>query len=117
MRNTILRSFNVTGTQELEALSNTLDVVEKIDVELEKASEKLNGYVAKEEAGQTLSSKEASYKRFYEQTIAAFEKISASVDSELGGRANCENLIPLYAKDFEANAQFLTKGIFNLLGE
>ena len=81
------------------------DVVEKIDVELEKASEKLNGYVSKEEAGQTLSSKDASYKRFYEQTIAAFEKISASVDSELGGRANCENLIPLYAKDFEANKE------------
>jgi len=36
--------------------------------------------------------------------LTAFDKISGSVDTELGERANCTNLVPLYQKDFEANS-------------
>ena len=79
------------------------DVMEKIDEEIQHASEKLNKYVAKEEAGETLSSKDKKYKRFYEQTLEAYDKIIGSVNSKLGERANCETLIPLYNKGFDEN--------------
>ncbi len=81
------------------------DVVERIDAITESYQVKLNKYVAKEESGAALTSKDKKYKANYEANIAAFEKVSGSVDAELGSRANCENLIPLYTKDFEANKE------------
>lgn len=79
------------------------DIVDKIEVEVKDNSDKLNKLLAKEEAGTSLTKKEARYKKYYTQILAAFDKISGSVDRELGDRANCSNLIPLYQKDFEAN--------------
>ncbi|TYB78102.1 hypothetical protein ES677_09090 [Bizionia gelidisalsuginis] len=79
------------------------DVVEKIEFEVEKASVGLNKIVTKEEAGAALTKKEGQYQRYYTSVLSAFDQISGSVDSELGNRANCENLIPLYEKSFEAN--------------
>src|SRR5690606_5254952 len=79
------------------------DVIEKIEEEIQHASEQLNKLIAKEEDGQKLSSKEQKYKRFYEQTLEAYDKVTGSVNSKLGERANCETLIPLYNKGFEEN--------------
>ncbi len=78
------------------------DVSEKIETEVEKATAKLNVLLAKEEAATTLTKKEEKYKRFYQQTLEAYETISDSMDKITGQRANCEVLIPLYQKDFEA---------------
>jgi tetratricopeptide (TPR) repeat protein len=79
------------------------DVAEKIEEEVQLASGKLNTLVEKEDAGTPLTKKELRYKRYYGQVLSAYERISGSIDKQLGGRANCENLIPLYKKDFEAN--------------
>ena len=79
------------------------DVVEKVESEVQNYSEKLNKVVAKEDAGTALSRKEGQLKKFYESYLTAYDKISGSIDSKLGERANCENLIPLYNRDFEAN--------------
>lgn len=77
------------------------DVMEKIEEETQNASEKLNKYIEKEESGQPLSSKDKKYKKYYEDTLEAYDKVSGSIDTKLGQRANCEVLIPLYQKDFE----------------
>lgn len=79
------------------------DLVDKIEVEVANSSTKLNALIAKKDAGTALTKKEGQYERFYSSVLKAFAKISPSLDSELGERANCENLIPLYEKDFEAN--------------
>lgn len=79
------------------------DVVEKKEEEVKNYSEKLNKLIAKEDAGTDLSKKEKSYKKFYESYLKAYDQISGSVDQKLGDRANCENLIPLYKRDFEEN--------------
>ncbi|WP_034062361.1 tetratricopeptide repeat protein [Lacinutrix jangbogonensis] len=76
------------------------DVNDKIGIEVEKNSMKLNQLIAK---GESLSSKEEKYKKFYTQTLTAFDKISKSLDGELGPRANCEVLIPIYQRDYEEN--------------
>jgi len=79
------------------------DIVEKIEDEVKNYSIKLNKVIEKEDAGTALTKKEGSYKRFYESYLKAYDQISGSIDQKLGNRANCENLIPLYQKDFEEN--------------
>lgn len=77
------------------------DIVDKVDEELENYSEKLNVLINKEEEGTALTSKEGKYKRFYESYLKAYDQISSGIDEKLGTRANCDNLIPLYKRDFE----------------
>ncbi|RAJ15112.1 hypothetical protein LY08_01463 [Olleya aquimaris] len=79
------------------------DVSEKIEAETAYNSKKLNELITKEDAGTALTKKEGKYKKYYGQMIEAFEKVQDGVDADLGDRANCENLIPLYKKDYEAN--------------
>jgi len=76
------------------------DVVDKIETEVNDNSGKLNALIAK---GKNLSSKEETYKRIYGQRLNAFEKISGSLETLLGDRANCEVLIPIYQRDYEPN--------------
>ncbi|WP_299361432.1 hypothetical protein [Winogradskyella sp.] len=78
------------------------DVIEIIEGIIESNTVKLNKYAAKEEAGGTLSKKDAKRKSSYESYIDAFEtKIIPSMDKKLGDRATCEVLVPLYQKSFE----------------
>lgn len=92
------------GKKSPQQLFDTYDdVVDKVDSEVKNYTEKLNKLIEKEDAGTTLSSKEEKYKKYYESYLNAYDQISGSIDSKLGGRANCENLIPLYNKDFEEN--------------
>ncbi|MBP1839204.1 hypothetical protein [Formosa algae] len=79
------------------------DVVERVDEEVANYSEKLNKLIEKEEAGTALTSKELKYKKYYSDYLDAYDKIGGSINGKLGERANCENLIPLYEKDFEAH--------------
>ncbi|MCB4799557.1 hypothetical protein [Neotamlana laminarinivorans] len=79
------------------------DVVEKVEEEVGNYSESLNKLIAKDSTGKTYTSKEKNYKRYYESYLNAYDQVSGSIDSKLGDRANCDNLIPLYEKDFEAN--------------
>ncbi len=79
------------------------DIVEKVEDEVKNYSEKLNKIIEKVDAGTALTKKEGKYKRYYESYLKAYDQISGSIDGKLGNRANCENLIPLYQKDFEEN--------------
>ncbi|TWO33317.1 tetratricopeptide repeat protein [Seonamhaeicola sediminis] len=79
------------------------DIVDKVEDEVKIYSAKLNILVAKEDEGSALSKKQESYKRYYESYLKAYDQISSGIDGQLGPRANCDNLIPLYTKDFEAN--------------
>lgn len=91
-------------TKPAEDLFNKYDdVVEKIEDEVKDASVKLNELIQKQEAGTALTGREEQYKNFYEGTLANYDLISSGIDQKLGERANCENLVPLYEKGFEAN--------------
>ncbi|MCX7550874.1 tetratricopeptide repeat protein [Xanthomarina sp. F2636L] len=79
------------------------EVVEKVESEVGNYSENLNVLIEKQDAGTALTSKEERYKNSYESYLNAYDQISSSINSKLGSRANCENLVPLYTKDFEAN--------------
>lgn len=85
------------------------DVNDKIEKEIQNYSEKLNKLVEKKESGQTLTSKEEQYIAQYESYLEAYDKISGSIDGKLGILANCDNLIPLYKKDFQ---EFQSDGVW-----
>ncbi|NRA93859.1 MAG: hypothetical protein HRU26_14490 [Psychroserpens sp.] len=92
------------GQAELQQVFNKYDDVnEQLETINKQYTDKLNKLLAKEEAGQTLAKKEGKYKTFYQKSLEANGKISGSLDTYLGQLANCENLIPLYKKDFDAN--------------
>ncbi|NND12036.1 MAG: hypothetical protein HKN96_12605 [Flavobacteriaceae bacterium] len=88
------------------------DITDKIERETNNYSKVLSGLLAKETDGTALSSKEKKIKKSAESFLNAYDKISGSIDSKLGILANCENLIPLYNKDFDEmknDAQWLQK--------
>ncbi len=99
-------------------LQKVFDKYDDISEQLENINEdfttKINVYLEKEEAGQTLTSKEEKYKKYYFDSIEANDKISGSLDSYLGQLADCDNLIPLYEKQFEekkSDAQWLKRAV------
>lgn len=92
------------GKRSAQQLFDKYDnVSEKINNEIENYTGKVDKLLAKEHAGQALSNKETKAKKYYESYLNAYDKIAGSIDSKLGKRADCSNLIPLYSKDFEAN--------------
>lgn len=79
------------------------DIADKIAEEVEDNSENLNKLIEKEESGTELTRRDNAYKRQYEVFLRAFDQVSGSMDGLLGPRANCDNLIPLYQRNFEDN--------------
>ncbi|NJX16210.1 tetratricopeptide repeat protein [Tamlana crocina] len=100
-----------------ELFSKYDDIVDKIEGEVKNYSEKLNKLIEKDSTGASYTSKEKNYKRYYENYLKNYDLISGNVDAKLGTRANCENLIPLYEKSFEANKDNVAwlQGAMNLM--
>ncbi len=97
-----LVDLNAEGKKELDLVFETYDaVMAKIDVENEKYTSVIAKLLPKEDAN-TLTSKEKSQLKSANSYSEVYGKISESIDGKLGALANCENLIPLYEKNFEA---------------
>jgi len=83
-------------------LFNMYDLItEKVESELKNYTNKRNSFLDENGEPKALTRKETSRLSSYNSYLRAYEKISSSIDTKLGSRANCENLIPLYQKDFE----------------
>jgi len=78
------------------------DISEKIEVEIQNYSEKLNALVEKVDSGKTLTSSEKNKKRAYESYLKNYTLIQNNMNIIADKRATCENLIPLYTKAYEA---------------
>ncbi len=85
------------------------DISEKIEFEIKNYTQKLNKYVVQGDEEVQLSPKDARKVKSYNSYLKAYKLIVGSVDSKLGERANCENLVPLYNRDFE---EFKNDGIW-----
>jgi len=77
------------------------DIVEKVENEVKNYSESLNELNEKAEA--ELTSKDLQYKAYYESYLTNYDLIASGIDEKMGTRANCDILIPLYKKNFDAN--------------
>lgn len=100
---TLLVELQDAGEKTLQDVFTNYDVVIAIVEEEErKLAEGLAKLIEKQEAGETLTEEEKRKMNAYEVNLKAFNQIRAGIDAKLGARADCENLIPLYSKDFEA---------------
>ncbi|WP_224485251.1 tetratricopeptide repeat protein [Robertkochia aurantiaca] len=89
------------GKKDLQDVFDTYDdVTGKIEDENRELAETILKYVEKDSSG-TLTSKEERILKAARTNGESYEKISGSIDSKLGSLADCDNLIPLYQKNFE----------------
>ena len=89
------------GKQELQVVFDIYDdVVEKIEEENKKLTDRITRLLPKEDAG-TLTSKEKRQLKVATTNSESYGKIASSIDSKLGALADCQNLIPLYQKSFD----------------
>ena len=79
------------------------DVITRIEDEENKLAQMLAALLEKQEAGTVLTAQEKKIVENSEINLNAYSQIKGSINGKLGQRADCENLIPLYNKDFEAN--------------
>lgn len=90
------------GKKELQDVFDIYDdVTEKIEDENSKLTDVITKLLPKEDAG-TLTSKEKRSLKVATTNSESYGKIAGSVDAKLGALADCENLIPLYERSFEA---------------
>lgn len=92
-----------------ELFSKYDDISEKINVEVKNYTNKRNAFLDQDGEVKELSKKDNSRLKSYNSYLKAYSQISGSIDTKLGTRANCENLVPLYSKDFE---EFKNDGIW-----
>jgi len=80
------------------------EVAEKVESEVKNYTQNLNKYVSADgEEEKQLSKKDAQRVKSYSSYLKAYDQISSGMDKDLGDRANCENLIPLYEKNYDGN--------------
>ncbi|MDE0599086.1 tetratricopeptide repeat protein [Dokdonia genika] len=78
------------------------DTQAKLNKEATALDSKLQKLVEKEESGTALSAKEKRRVKGYNTNLKAFGIFGGSTDGALGELGNCENLVPLYQKDFDS---------------
>ena len=80
------------------------EISEKIEDEVKRYTKLVNKFVPQKGGEEVaLSSKDERVLVSYNSYLNGYELISEGMDKDLGDRANCENLIPLYNKNYEAN--------------
>lgn len=90
------------GKIPAQELFNMYDEIsEKVENEVKNYTNKRNAFLDEDGEPKALTRKDASKLKSYNSYLKAYDKISSSIDTKLGSRANCENLIPLYTRDFE----------------
>ena len=91
------------GTIPAQDWCNMYDEInEKVESEVKSYTNKRNAFLDEDGEPKELSRSDSSKLKSYNSYLSAYDKISSSIDTKLGTRANCENLIPLYTRDFEA---------------
>lgn len=87
----------------MEMLFNKYEEVsEKFDIETIELAKKLDVILKKEEAGTALTSREQRRKRIYNVNSKAIGTFLSNLDAIIAKEATCENLIPLYKRNFDA---------------
>jgi len=92
------------GSITTEELFNKYeDISEKFELEQTNLAKKLDVILNKEDMGEPITSREQRNKRVYETNVLAFSTYSGNLDAIISKESSCENLIPLYRKNFDEN--------------
>jgi len=79
------------------------DVSEKFNIENQKLSKTFDQIIKKEDAGESLTSRDKRSKRVAEINSRANSTYAKNLDAMISQEASCENLIPLYRSNFDKN--------------
>ena len=79
------------------------DVSEKFAIENQKLSRTFDRIIKKEDAGESLTSRDKRSKRIAEINSRANSTYSNNLDAIISQEASCDNLIPLYRSNFDEN--------------
>lgn len=100
----LLVDLQDAGSKSLQdVFENYAEVIEKVEAEENELAEMLAPLLEKQEAGEKLTAKDLKLVENSEINLKAYSTVKGSINAKLGQRADCNNLIPLYNKDFEAN--------------
>ena len=79
------------------------EISEKVEREIKNYTNKVNKFVSEDisESQVELSEKDERKVKSYNSFLKAYDQISKGMQIDLGDRANCVNLIPLYEKSYE----------------
>ncbi|CAN5309197.1 hypothetical protein BH23BAC2_BH23BAC2_19100 [soil metagenome] len=86
-----------------DVFENYEEVISKIEEEENKMAENIAPLLKKQEEGAALTEAEKKFISDSEINLNAYSQVKGSVNAKLGQRADCENLVPLYNKDFNEN--------------
>lgn len=87
-----------------EALFNKYEEIsEKFEVEGTKLAKQLDIILKKEESGSALTTKDLKRRRVYDTNSNAIAIFLKNLDAIIAKESSCENLIPLYQRNFEEN--------------
>ena len=99
----LLVELQDAGKKDLQDVFDSYDIVTaKLEEQENETAEGLAKLLEKQEAGENLSDKEQKRLNAYETNLKAYSAVKGSINAKLGQRADCDNLIPLYSKDFDA---------------
>lgn len=100
----LLVELQDAGKKDLQEVFDMYDVViSKLEEQENETAESLAKLIEKQDSGAELTDKEKARLNAYEKNLVAYSAVKGSINAKLGQRADCDNLIPLYSKDFEAN--------------
>jgi tetratricopeptide (TPR) repeat protein len=100
----LLVELQDAGKRDLQEVFDKYDVVTaKLEEQENETAEGLAKLMEKQEAGEELTDKEKNRLNAYETNLKAYSAVKGSINAKLGQRADCNNLIPLYSKDFAQN--------------
>lgn len=98
----IANDLNDAGERDIQFLFDKYDeVIELIETQENDKAAEAEPLIKKQEAQEDLTSRESRILKNSEIYLRNYNKIKGSVNSLLGSKADCDNLIPLYKKDFE----------------
>ena len=79
------------------------DVSEKFEFEKIKLAKNLDKILKKEESGEALTTRDLKRKRIYDINSNAIGVFLKNLDAIIAKESSCENLIPLYERNFDEN--------------
>lgn len=102
----IANTLNDNGDRDIQFLFDKYDeVIGLIETQENKKATQVQPLIEKEQNQEDLTSREKKIMKNSEIYLRNYNKIKGSVNSLLGSKADCENLIPMYNKDFEAKKE------------
>ena len=81
------------------------DLSEKFEFESVKLAKNLDRILNKEESGEALTTRDLKNKRIYDVNSNAISIYLKNLDAIISKESSCENLIPLYERNFDQNRQ------------